>query len=295
MTLKDLTLAARQSIRHRSGDTARVSPANTEHYEALFLANLSVIEKTIHFVCHRHKVAAADVEEFASEVKLKLVDRNYQVLRKFEGRSSLPTFLTVVIQRIYLDFRNHQWGKWRPSAEARRLGPLAIRLETLMARDGLAFAEACRHLEVSEPTAVVEADLIEILARLPLRVRRTMVAEEALENTMSDAQADQSALLAERRAAGERIARVLDAAVRQFTEQDRLILRLRFQEGFSIVAISRALHLECKPLYRRLEGLLKELRSALRESGVDDGQARDVLEGTGLDISLALLGSDRPQ
>jgi RNA polymerase sigma factor (sigma-70 family) len=292
--LKELSLAAHHSIRHGSGDTAAVSAADTQHYEALLLANLPVVEKAIQFVCHRHKVPAADVEEFASEVKLKLVDRNYQVLRKFEGRCSLPTFLTVVIQRIYLDFRNHQWGKWRPSAEAKRLGRVAVRLETLMGRDGLVFTEACRLLEISERSDAIESELIEIASRLPLRVRRTMVGEEALENTTSGVH-DDPALLNERRAAALRIGGVLNAAVRKFTEQDRSILRLRFQEGFSIVEISRALHLECKPLYRRVERMLKALRIALRESGVDNAETRDVLRGTGLDISLALLGDDRPQ
>jgi RNA polymerase sigma factor (sigma-70 family) len=295
MTLKDLTLAARQSVRPRSGEPAAVSGADAQQLEALFLANLPAIDRAIQFVCHRHKVTAADAEEFASEVKLKLVDRNYQVFRKFEGRSSLPTFLTVVIQRLYLDFRNHQWGKWRPSAEARRLGPLAIRLETLMVRDGLGFSEACRHLKVNEQPDVLDSELAEIAGRLPPRVRRTIVGEDALENTTSETRADESALMVERRASAERIGRVLNTVVRQFSDQDRLILRLRFQEGFQVVDISRALHLPAKPLYRRLEGLLRQMRVALEAAGVDDAEARDVLSGNGLDISLALVVDCRPQ
>ena len=40
------------------------------------------------------------------------------VLRKFEVRSSLRTYLTVVVNRMYIDGRVKQWGKWRPSAIA---------------------------------------------------------------------------------------------------------------------------------------------------------------------------------
>ena len=40
------------------------------------------------------------------------------------------------------DWRNARWGKWRPSAEARRQGALATHLERLMRRDGLTFEEA---------------------------------------------------------------------------------------------------------------------------------------------------------
>src|SRR4029453_14108130 len=45
---------------------------------------------------------------------LRLVEDDYDVLRRFQARSSLPTYVTVVIQRLFLDYRNRLWGKWRP-------------------------------------------------------------------------------------------------------------------------------------------------------------------------------------
>src|SRR5215208_5464467 len=72
--------------------------------EALFLASLPVID-----------------------------DITGQVRRRFERRSSLPTYVTVVIQRLFLDYRNRLWGKWRPSSDAKRLGPTAMLLERLVA------------------------------------------------------------------------------------------------------------------------------------------------------------------
>src|SRR5947208_3040379 len=42
-----------------------------------------------------------DVEDFASWVKLRLIDGDYAVIRKFQGRCSPATYLTVVIRRLY--------------------------------------------------------------------------------------------------------------------------------------------------------------------------------------------------
>ena len=70
---------------------------------------------------------------------LKLIDDDYQILRGFRERSSLRTYLSTVVERLFLDYRIRQWGKWRPSAQARRAGALAVRLEALLHRDGVPF------------------------------------------------------------------------------------------------------------------------------------------------------------
>jgi RNA polymerase sigma factor for flagellar operon FliA len=40
-----------------------------------------------------------EADDFASHPKLKLIEDDYAILRKFQGRSSLRTYLTVVIER----------------------------------------------------------------------------------------------------------------------------------------------------------------------------------------------------
>src|ERR1044071_2387248 len=111
-----------------------------------FLASLATIASLIQIVARRHRLSAADAEEFASTVHLRLIEHDYAVIRKFRGGSSLRTYLTVVIARLCLDFRASSWGRWRPSQGARRLGPVAVALERLMVRDGLTFDEACTSL-----------------------------------------------------------------------------------------------------------------------------------------------------
>src|ERR1051325_10087486 len=111
--------------------------------EQLFVSELTLIERVIGWVCARRGLRGAEAEDFASTVKLRLIENDYEVLGRFEGRSSLKTYVTAVINRLYIDYQNQRFGKWRPSAQDRRLGPLALRLECLLYRDGLKLEAAC--------------------------------------------------------------------------------------------------------------------------------------------------------
>src|SRR5688500_10064352 len=102
----------------------------------MFLDNLPLIEEIIGSVYHRHAWPAAEFEDFAASAKLHLIENDYAALRRFQARSSLRTYLTKIIQRHLLDNRVARWGKWRPSAAARRQGKMAVQLETLLHRDG---------------------------------------------------------------------------------------------------------------------------------------------------------------
>jgi RNA polymerase sigma factor for flagellar operon FliA len=167
---------------------------------------------------------------------------------------------------------------------------VAVRLETLMVRDGFSFDQACEYLQINEHVAASESDMYAIAVRLPARSRRARVGEEAL-----DAIADGTSLAAdrllsdERRAEARRITDALASAIGSLRDQDRLILRLRFQDGLTVADIARALHLDQKPLYRRFDGLLQQLRSALEATGIDPAEACELVKRNDMDISLALL------
>src|SRR5690349_4242917 len=109
----------------------------------LYLENLDTIDRISESMCRRNGVRGADAEDFASDVKLKLLQDDYAVLRKYRGASSTTTFLTVVIANLFRDYRVKAWGRWRPSAEAKRRGETAVLLETAIYRDGRSFEDAC--------------------------------------------------------------------------------------------------------------------------------------------------------
>lgn len=140
--------------------------------EQQFLERLPLIEKVIGYVVWRHRLSPADAEEFAAEVKLEFVADDYAVLRSFRGNSRLETYLVTVIQRIRFDLEIRKHGKWRPSAAARRLDPIAVRFEWLTCLDGRGRDEAVEILRLEQGRDVDRAELGALIDRLPRRERR---------------------------------------------------------------------------------------------------------------------------
>lgn len=256
-----------------------------------YLAHRDLIEHAIRQVCRRRRLPTIEAEDFASDVRLRLIDNDCAILRAFKGRSALHTYLLTVVTHRFQDWRNAQWGKWRPSAEARRLGPLAIRLETLIVRDRLTLDQAYESLAADHDLTESRADLEAMATRFPARTGRTLVSVEALPGepaASSRADAEVVAARAVDTAAATRMA--LARALRSLPAEDRLILRMRFDDDIRVVDIARLLRREQKPLYRHLDRLLAQLREALEEAGVARSDVRDVIEHGGFD-RLAELNS----
>lgn len=202
------------------------------------------------------------------ETRVWLLDNDYAVIRKFEGRSELSTYLTTVITHFYSQWRVRKWGKWRPSAEAKRLGETAILLERLLSRDGYTWSEAVGMLTTGNSPYTV-SELEAIYLRLPLRMPRPM---EVAGDTIPDAaeaagDAYEQLEEAERARALQQALLKVDDLIQQMDAEDRVILQMRYWDGRKVPDIARALHLDQKKLYKRLERLFLVLRRELERAG----------------------------
>jgi RNA polymerase sigma factor for flagellar operon FliA len=243
----------------------------------LYLANRAVIESVIRFVCRRRGLRGDDAEEFAAEVRLRLVESDYDIIRKFQGRSSLQTYLTVVIQRLALDYQASRWGRWRPSALARAAGPAGVRLEQLAVRDGMPVADALEIVE-REMGPIDRAHLETLAPRFPLRVRRQYVGEELLEAAAADAPDAECLLVrADEESRFERVKTRLGEMLARLEPADRLVLQLRFEQGMKVADIARLQHVDQKRLYRRIHDALTGLKAVLEAEGIDAAAVRTML------------------
>jgi RNA polymerase sigma factor (sigma-70 family) len=224
-------------------------------------ADFQLLCDVIASVARTSGLPAPDAEDFAQQVHLHLMERRYAALTAFAGRSSFRTFLTVVVRRILLDWRNHRFGKWRPSSQAKRLGPVAIALDRLICRDGHRSEEAVAMLK-GRPSCTHSEPLRDLAARLPRRRRAQVVVPETFEGLAAAAfedpvEAEQSS------DARRRTMRRLRHACGQLSEEDRRLLVLRFRHGMSIRDIAASLGQPDKPLYRRMERIVASLRRAM--------------------------------
>lgn len=248
--------------------------------DQLFLKSRPLIEKLIAFCCRQSRFSREDAQDFSSWVMVKLIDDDYGVLRKFEGRCSLTTFLSTVIQRLAQDYRNHLWGKRRASAEAERLGPVAIRLEQLLLDHGP--EEAYRILRINEKVDMSEAELSELRAKLFPRIRRQDIGEEGLLGEPArDLQPDQELEEKQKERTRRRVCAALYRALAKLPVDDRLLIRMKM--AFKVADIARIRKVEQKPLYRRLDKICKTLRKLLEAEGIRREDIEDFLDGLGPD------------
>jgi RNA polymerase sigma factor (sigma-70 family) len=261
--------------------------------EELYLQNLKSIERIAAFVARRHHLGADEAAEFIQEVRVRLLDDDYSVIRKFEGRSSFTTYLTTVIVRLYHQYRVEQWGKWRPSAEAKRLGEKAITLERLVTRDGFTFDEAVKVLTTPAGSQYTSAELEAIYLRLPTRGPRPIVVsgEVAPDAAAVDAEADDRVEMNDRERAARKAATAVDRFLQTMTAEDRLILQMRFWDSRKVPDIARMLCVDQKKVYKRLDRLFGALRTALERAGVGKAEVGTLLSRGDQDIHFDILPS----
>lgn len=261
--------------------------------DVLFMQNLPLIERIIAFVARRQKMHPDERDDFAQNVRLKLIENDYAILARFEGRSSLATFLTVVIQRMCLDQRIQQWGKWRPSAEARRLGRTAIDLEMLTHRDGMSFDEAVATLRQRDDS-ISRADLEGLRQKLPERARRPRTDsdnDEVFDTLAAADSADSLTSERDRSARAKRISKAISAVLTGADPEDVVLMRMRFVDGLKVSTIASTLGLEQKRLYKRIDRMLLTLRTALTSEGFGSGEVGDILDEGSEALSIPFFSS----
>jgi RNA polymerase sigma factor (sigma-70 family) len=248
----------------------------------LFLSNLPVIETIALHLCQRSQLTREDAEDFISFLKLKLIEDDYAVFRKFKGRTSIRTYLSVVINHIFKDYRNPIGGKWRSSAEASRIGRFAIEWEILRFRDGLSVDEAFAIFQWRHGNTYSREKLVALEEHLPLRhpPRRYVGEEELLHHSQREPAPDRELLQKELQEQHDHALAALRKALEELSKEDRLIIEM-YRDGLRAHEIARTLRMDQKPLYRKINRIFEELRLRLEKQGFSEKQIWPLIEVRG--------------
>lgn len=251
------------------------------------------VERLIAVTCRRRGLDEADADEFASMVKLKLFENDCEIVKRFRGDCKFTTYVNVIVQRTFVDLCVKRLGKWRPSAAAERMGAAGIELERLVYRDGCTPEDAivrviARHPGTERPCAE------DMLSRIPPRQRRwSAVPIDSVSNSLrSDASADNLALTGDRRRISDRAASVVRDYLKDLEEKDRLLLQLHFESNMQLAQIARVLGIDQKPLYRRRNQMLGELRARIESSRISAADVADLFGNLPEDSDFGLRRRD---
>lgn len=250
----------------------------------LLEAHYNLIQRKLEKLGRQSGLPEHEAEELRSWALFKLVENDYRMLEAWEGRSSFSTYLSVVLVNLMRDYRTHVWGRWRPSAAARRLGPEAVLLERLWHRDGLSLDEAITRLRTEHQVALSPAELERMAGELPRRTERRWVGEEELCDVACHGSVEARVEAGERRTAAVLLRQALLQALRELSAEDRLLLKLSCRDGLTMVAISSVLGRPQKALYAARDRCLRALRRGLEQAGLTAQWLREHASTGGWDL-----------
>lgn len=260
-------------------------PVDPSRGRALLETHYQLIQKKLHHLSRQSGLPEHEAEELRSRALVKLVEDNYRILASWEGRSSFSTFLTVVLMNLMRDYRTHVWGKWRPTAAAKRQGREAVLLEQLCGRDGLSFDEAVERMRIEHGVSLSRAELERMAASLTRRTERRRVGEEELLRIAVDGQVESRIEDAERSRTEEELQVLLSRLLPSLSPEDRLLLKLHYWDGLSMNAISPLLGRPQRELYSIRDKCLKKIRRNLEEAGLRPDRVRDLLGCSRLELA----------
>lgn len=251
-----------------------------EAAEALFLEHLDLIDRIAAKACSKYGLRDTDADDFKAGVRMKLIEDDYVVIRRFLGNSEFKTYLTGVVGRHLADLIREKRGRWRPSVAAVRLGTPAVELETLVRRDRYTLRQAGEKLRTAGLTTLSDVYLARLLGQIPERAPLRPVEGEprtGLDFAPGDSRTDERVLETEADIRRAEIEAVLEKAIEELEPEDQLIVQMHFTGEKTVANVARALRLEQKPLYRRVERLRARLIKILASAGLHRDEAREFL------------------
>ena len=242
--------------------------------------HLKQINEAISIICRKHGMAYDEEKDFAQHVHLQLIENDYKKLRSFKGSSSLKTYLYTVISRIFID---QVRAKWHPSTAAKRMGATAVELEKLVYRNQYAVYEACQILAGSPSTAIEENAAHAMLAKLQVRTPRLIRVDDPETHLPSfpDPAPNPEKRITQKQLQQKKqtIVALVGEITRSLPGEDKLLIKLLFISNRKISEIARLLGKEDRMLYKRTQAILRNMRAAMADAGIGEGDVREILDG----------------
>lgn len=268
----------------------RPEPVATSRGRMLLDEHLDLIRSKLRVISRHSGLPALEAEEFPSWAFVKLMADDCRILGKWEGRSSFPAFLSIVLRNLMRDYRIHLWGRWRPHVASSQRGQEFVLLERLLMRDGLLLEEALERIRTEHGVSIPKEDAAQLAASFRRRLDRRTVSDLVLLETPVDGQVESRVEEEERARIEKRLGDLLIPLLQSLPAEERLILKLHFFDGLSMAKIAPILGRSQRELFARQDRCFKKLRRSLHESGVGLKQAREIFSHFSFDLKRLLPG-----
>ena len=243
--------------------------------KSFFESNLSITDEVIKKYCTRHHIVGDEADECKSYVYEKIIENDYQKIREFKGKSSYKTYITVVISRILID-RVRSGGRWKPSQKALNIGKEAVILEELVFNKKYSFGQAYNTLTTNHNISIEWERVYEIITLLQRKhLKSTAPGDVELTDDVSDKNVtlpDEAAINKELSIKKDQLDYIISEIRNLLSNEERLLLRMRFEDNINISEIARVLKKDRGDIDRKLKSILTKFKNEIlsRNISIDD-------------------------
>ncbi len=219
-----------------------------------------------------------------------LQEQGWQRVRTWTGQGKFATFLAVLTTRLMTDYVRKTYGHQRmPRWLAEQTNPVWQEAYRVVILERYGHQEAIELLKTRypeiEPQEIYRI-VAEVIAKSPPRYRHQDSQEVGLDEIAEPGSSELSPE-AETEPKARELLEALDGYIRgeapalaeaqalveklkpyiALSDEDRLLLRLRYLEGLPLEQVAKLLHVTGDP-YKRLNKILKSMRAACERAGL---------------------------
>ncbi len=276
-------------------------PTTSDHsrYQAILNDNLTYIEQQCRKIIHRKikmnplnpDQLEIEIENTALELINTVMDKlqanGFKILRQFNGKSKITTYMTTVISRTFVDQLRSKIGRNRDRERAEKLGPLGKQIYQLRHVEKLEREQVIRRIQEDIDQTAKAAEIDSMIDRIDAALKTKNLSTAVTTGSPIKAGMklpddkivvpdpgkgpEETLLLSEKKVKHRQaISHLLD----QLSTEERFVLKNRFYQDdlplkLRIEAISRALNMEKRNVYKKIDRLLKKCKKMLMEQGLD--------------------------
>jgi RNA polymerase sigma factor (sigma-70 family) len=225
---------------------------------------------------HVESISTIDPEGFFNDVLAHLTADDYKALREFKNRSTITTYLTIVISRLFIDIQRKHTGRSRTKDRARALGPIGEELYELIWEKGFPLDEAYEYLKqndhITETLEEIEAMVDKITGRPRAHKGLAEGSEQPdIKSAFVSAEDPEKELIKKER---KKLANeVLNEIRLESSTEERFIIERKFplsedEEPKDLSEIARILGITTKAVDSRLRRILAKLKEKMLSRGL---------------------------
>ncbi len=223
--------------------------------------------------CRRTFANDADADECYLYILEKLQENDYRRLRKFNGKSTLKTWLYTVFTNLKADFIRSKFGRRHIPAAVQRIGLWAQAVYKLICYEKRSVEEAWIAVSAQKlythSTEQYLEDVEEVLVH-PCPPSVQMVALTGEDSEQEDTKANPFYILLDKldRERAAAAAGILRQTTAEFTARDKLIIEMAYSKNCKDTAIARVLGCDRRTVKKRRITLLNHYCKALFKEGI---------------------------